>query len=78
MSQLILTIIFYVWLFAILALLVAIWRSTTHYIHTMEQTLLTLSEKNAETAKQATETTRQVITRDGQGTHPLGGGDDGL
>ncbi len=78
MSQLILTIIFYVWLFAILALLTAIWQSTTRYIHRMEQTLLTLSEKNAETAKQATETTRQVITRDGQGTHPLGGGDDGL
>jgi len=74
--QLILTIVFYVWLFAILALLTAIWRSTTHYIHTMEQTLLNLAEKSAETAKQATETTRQVITK--QGTHPLGGGDDGL
>jgi len=75
--QLILTIIFYVWLFAILALLTAIWQSTTRYIHRMEQTLLTLSEKNAETAKQATETVASVLTRD-QGTHPLLGGDDGL
>lgn len=52
------------WLLAILALLIAIWRSSERrlqHIQAMEKTMFEVAMKDAESARQAVETTRALI-----------------
>jgi hypothetical protein len=55
------TIISYLWLFAVLFFLWLIWRSSEHrlqHVQAMEKTLVDVATKDAESARQAVETTR--------------------
>ncbi len=61
MQQLILTIIFYVWLIIVLVLLFLMWRDGSKRIMRLQQALIDVSNKSAEAAKAAAETARQAV-----------------
>ncbi len=58
--QLLLTIIFYIWLFAALALWLVMWRYNVTRTEKMQQTLIEVAEKNADTAMVAAEAARRL------------------
>ncbi len=61
MWQIITTIIFYIFLFGMLVLLFLIWRSSVTRIARMQQALIDVSNKSAETAKTAAEAAQRAI-----------------
>ncbi len=58
--QLLLTIIFYIWLFAALALWLVMWRYNVTRTEKMQQTLIEVAEKSAEAARTAAEAARRL------------------
>jgi len=58
--QLILTLIFYVWLFGTLALLWLIWRESTRRTGSVQQSLVEINMKSAEAANTAAEAARRL------------------
>ena len=61
MQQLILTIIFYVWLIIVLVLLYLMWRDGSRRIMRLQQALIDVSNKSADAAKIAAETARKAV-----------------
>ena len=53
MTQVILTIVFYVWLFGVLGLLGVIWHTSATHTHRMEQTLVDVAMRSALAAQKA-------------------------
>ena len=58
--QLILTLIFYVWLFGTLALLWLIWRESTRRTGSIQQSLVEINMKSAEAAHLAAEAAKEL------------------
>ena len=61
MEQLILTIVFYAWLFAVLVLLFLMWIDGSRRIMRLQQALIDVSNKSAEAAKIAAETAKKAV-----------------
>ncbi len=61
MLQIALTLIFYVWLFAVLVLLYLMWRDGTKRTTRVLQALIDASNKSAEAAKTAAETAQKAV-----------------
>jgi hypothetical protein len=61
--QFILTLVFYVWLFAILVLLWLIWRTSVKHIHRMEITMFDAAMTSAQAAKTAAEAMQQLVEK---------------
>ena len=58
--QLILTIVFYAWLFAILMLVFLMWRNSISRIAHMQQALIDLTTKSTDAAKAASEAAQRI------------------
>jgi len=61
MQQLILTIIFYVWLIIVLVLLYLMWRDGSRRVMLLQQALIDVSNKSADAAKIAAETAKKAV-----------------
>lgn len=59
--QLILTLLFYAWLFVVLFLLWRIWRDSMRHIHRMESTLFEAAQQSAKAAIEAAEAARKAV-----------------
>lgn len=68
MWQMILTIIFYIWLFAVLLLLWLIWRGSAKHMQRLQQTLVEVAMKSAEAAQKAAEAAFRLAEK--LGGHP--------
>ena len=58
--QLILTLFYLIWLIAVLIFLFLIWRSTTHYIRHMEDTMLQSRTVSAQAALKSAEVANKL------------------
>lgn len=67
MLQVLLTVLFYLWLFAALLLLLLIWRSGATRLATLMQALIDVSSKSADAAKIAAEAARDIAARSAGG-----------
>lgn len=69
MWQMILTILFYLWLFAVLVLLWLIWRGAAKQMMRLQQTLVEVAMKSAEAAQKAAAAAHRLAEQ--LGGHPL-------
>ena len=61
MVQFVLTLVFYAWLIIVLVLLFLMWRDGNRRVMHLQQALIDMSNKSAETAKTAAETAQKAV-----------------